>query len=137
MQLACPYTQFAQKPPTQTPCMVGLGSKERSLGQAAIAKINSNIKNSAFELKRLIGRRWNESDLQVLTFEFAVLLASDEMLDIYSNIAGVQCFYIHGWVDCLKYCIILSVKSLCFFLFTLDVAVSGGFEDVPLQGHKV
>jgi molecular chaperone DnaK (HSP70) len=45
--------------------MVGLGSKERSLGQAAIAKINSNIKNSAFELKRLIGRRWNESDLQV------------------------------------------------------------------------
>lgn len=28
----------------QTPCMVGLGSKERALGQAAIAKINSNIK---------------------------------------------------------------------------------------------
>jgi len=45
--------------------MVGLGSRERSLGQAAIAKINSNIKNTAFELKRLIGRRFDEADLQV------------------------------------------------------------------------
>ena len=51
--------------PQQTPCMVGLGSKERALGQAAIAKINSNIKNTAFELKRIIGRRWDEADLQV------------------------------------------------------------------------
>ena len=49
----------------QTPCMVGLGSKERALGQAAVAKINSNIKNTAAELKRLIGRRWDEADLQV------------------------------------------------------------------------
>lgn len=45
--------------------MVGLGSRERSLGQAAIAKINSNINNTAFELKRLIGRRFDEADLQV------------------------------------------------------------------------
>lgn len=45
--------------------MVGLGSRERALGQAAIAKINSNIKNTAFELKRLIGRRFDEADLQV------------------------------------------------------------------------
>ena len=29
-----------------------------------MAKINSNIKNTAAELKRLIGRRWDEADLQ-------------------------------------------------------------------------
>jgi hypothetical protein len=50
----------------QTPCMVGLGGKERALGQAAVAKINSNIKNTVSEMKRLIGRRWDEADLQVI-----------------------------------------------------------------------
>jgi len=59
--------------------MVGLGSRERSLGQAAIAKINSNIKNTAFELKRLIGRRFDEADLQedLKTFPFKVAKAPD------------------------------------------------------------
>ena len=63
----------------KTPCMVGLGSKERALGQAAIAKINSNIKNTAFELKRLIGRRWDETDLQedAAGFPFKLVKAPD------------------------------------------------------------
>lgn len=42
----------------KTPCMVGLGSKERSIGEAAKAKINSNVKNTATEVKRFIGRRY-------------------------------------------------------------------------------
>ncbi|KAJ1468009.1 Hsp70 protein-domain-containing protein, partial [Baffinella frigidus] len=41
----------------KTPCMVGLGSKERAVGVAGAAKINSNVKNTATDLKRLIGRR--------------------------------------------------------------------------------
>jgi len=63
----------------KTPCMVGLGSRERALGQAAIAKINSNIKNTAFELKRLIGRRFDEADLQedLKTLPFKVAKAED------------------------------------------------------------
>eukprot|EP00960_Hanusia_phi_P062262 765103-Hanusia_phi.AAC.5 len=63
----------------KTPCMVGLGGKERSLGQAAIAKINSNIKNTAAELKRLIGRRWADADLQadIAKFPFKVTEGND------------------------------------------------------------
>jgi molecular chaperone DnaK (HSP70) len=41
----------------KTPCMIGLGSKERSVGVAGAAKVNSNVKNTATDLKRLIGRR--------------------------------------------------------------------------------
>jgi len=48
----------------KTPCMVGLGGKERSTGEGAAAKITSNIKNTCTQLKRLIGRRWGEEDLQ-------------------------------------------------------------------------
>eukprot|EP00290_Baffinella_frigidus_P015828 CAMPEP_0180215816 /NCGR_PEP_ID=MMETSP0987-20121128/15773_1 /TAXON_ID=697907 /ORGANISM="non described non described, Strain CCMP2293" /LENGTH=843 /DNA_ID=CAMNT_0022174651 /DNA_START=55 /DNA_END=2586 /DNA_ORIENTATION=+ len=48
----------------KTPCMVGLGSKERAVGVAGAAKINSNVKNTATDLKRLIGRRWAETDVQ-------------------------------------------------------------------------
>mmetsp|Transcript_62527 Transcript_62527/g.129902 ORF Transcript_62527/g.129902 Transcript_62527/m.129902 type:complete len:847 (+) Transcript_62527:111-2651(+) len=48
----------------KTPCMVGLGGKERRAGEAAAAKHASNIKNTCTELKRLIGRRWNDETLQ-------------------------------------------------------------------------
>jgi molecular chaperone DnaK (HSP70) len=37
--------------------MVGLGGKERALGEAAKSKIASNIVNTAVEIKRLIGRK--------------------------------------------------------------------------------
>ena len=44
-----------------------------------MAKINSNIKNTAAELKRLIGRRWDEADLQedLKMFPFKVTKAPD------------------------------------------------------------
>mmetsp|Transcript_42485 Transcript_42485/g.99740 ORF Transcript_42485/g.99740 Transcript_42485/m.99740 type:complete len:846 (+) Transcript_42485:150-2687(+) len=48
----------------KTPCMVGLGGKERYTGEGAAAKITSNIKNTATQLKRLIGRRWADKDFQ-------------------------------------------------------------------------
>jgi molecular chaperone DnaK (HSP70) len=38
-------------------CMVGLGGKERALGEAAKSKIASNIANTVVEIKRLIGRK--------------------------------------------------------------------------------
>ena len=39
--------------------MVGLGGKERALGEAAKSKIASNIVNTVVEIKRLIGRKWD------------------------------------------------------------------------------
>ena len=38
-------------------CMVGLGGKERGLGESAKSKITSNIKNTVTDIKNLIGRR--------------------------------------------------------------------------------
>jgi heat shock 70kDa protein 4 len=79
----------------KTPCMVGLGGKERALGQAAVAKINSNIKNTAFELKRLIGRRWDDADLQedLKLFPFKVTKAPDGgiLINLMYEKDGLEC----------------------------------------------
>jgi len=59
----------------RTPCMVGLGGKERALGEAAKSKIASNIANTVVEIKRLIGRKFGEADLQqdLKNFPFTVV----------------------------------------------------------------
>lgn len=59
--------------------MVGLGGKERALGEAAKSKIASNIVNTAVEIKRLIGRKYAEKDLQedLKHFPFTVVEAPD------------------------------------------------------------
>ncbi len=51
--------------PTSRTTKLNYTTLHYSTKQAAVAKINSNIKNTAFELKRLIGRRWDDADLQV------------------------------------------------------------------------
>lgn len=38
-------------------CMIGLGGKERGLGESAKSKITSNIKNTVTDVRNLIGRR--------------------------------------------------------------------------------
>jgi len=55
--------------------MVGLGGKERALGEAAKSKIASNIANTVVEIKRLIGRKFAEADLQqdLKNFPFTVV----------------------------------------------------------------
>eukprot|EP00285_Hemiselmis_virescens_P017845 CAMPEP_0173379466 /NCGR_PEP_ID=MMETSP1356-20130122/2399_1 /TAXON_ID=77927 ORGANISM="Hemiselmis virescens, Strain PCC157" /NCGR_SAMPLE_ID=MMETSP1356 /ASSEMBLY_ACC=CAM_ASM_000847 /LENGTH=841 /DNA_ID=CAMNT_0014332803 /DNA_START=62 /DNA_END=2587 /DNA_ORIENTATION=- len=50
----------------KTPCMVGLGGKERGLGESAKSKITSNIRNTVADVKTLIGRRWAEEEVQAL-----------------------------------------------------------------------
>jgi molecular chaperone DnaK (HSP70) len=42
--------------------MVGLGGKERALGEAAKSKIASNITNTVTEIKRLIGKMYVPQD---------------------------------------------------------------------------
>uniref|UniRef100_A0A7S0YHN0 Uncharacterized protein n=1 Tax=Hemiselmis tepida TaxID=464990 RepID=A0A7S0YHN0_9CRYP len=50
----------------KTPCMVGLGSRERGLGEGAKSKITSNVRHTVADVKTLIGRKWSEESVQQL-----------------------------------------------------------------------
>jgi molecular chaperone DnaK (HSP70) len=47
-----------------TPSMVGFAGQERSIGEAAMVQYARNIRNTVAQVKRLIGRKWNEKELQ-------------------------------------------------------------------------
>jgi heat shock protein 4 len=47
-----------------TPSMVGFVGQERSIGEAAMVQYARNIRNTVAQVKRLIGRKWNEKELQ-------------------------------------------------------------------------
>jgi len=48
----------------QTPCMVSFGEKERYIGEPALSQYMRNIKNTIVNIKRILGRKWNEPELQ-------------------------------------------------------------------------
>jgi hypothetical protein len=77
-----------------------------------VAKINSNIKNTAAELKRLIGRRWDEADLQedLKMFPFKVTKAPDGGILINLMYEKV-CFFF--WRVCLLFCGTCDGVLLC------------------------
>jgi heat shock protein 4 len=47
-----------------TPSMVGFAGQERAIGEAAMVQYARNIRNTVAQVKRLIGRKWNEKELQ-------------------------------------------------------------------------
>ncbi|KAL2830929.1 heat shock protein 70 family [Aspergillus pseudoustus] len=49
----------------QTPTLVGFGSRSRHIGEAAKTQETSNLKNTIGNLKRLIGRTFNDPDVQL------------------------------------------------------------------------
>lgn len=48
----------------QTPCMVAFGERERYLGESASTQHLRNIKNTINNFKRLLGRKYDEPDVQ-------------------------------------------------------------------------
>ncbi|KAG5189610.1 heat shock protein 70 [Tribonema minus] len=48
----------------RTPSMVSFQGKQRFMGEAALSISRSNFKNTARDLKRMVGRRWEEPELQ-------------------------------------------------------------------------
>ncbi len=49
----------------ETPAMVSFGHKMRFLGVDAYGKVSMNPKNTVHQLKRLLGKKFNDPDVQV------------------------------------------------------------------------
>jgi len=47
-----------------TPSMVGFSGQERFIGEAAMVQYARNLRNTVAQMKRLVGRKWNEKELQ-------------------------------------------------------------------------
>jgi len=48
----------------QTPCMVSFGEKERAIGEPALTQFARNTKNTIINSKRLLGRNFDEAEVQ-------------------------------------------------------------------------
>jgi heat shock protein 4 len=59
----------------RNPCLVSFQGSQRFTGEGALSIARSNYKNTARELKRLIGRTWGDPDLQadIARFPFEVM----------------------------------------------------------------
>ncbi len=47
----------------RTPCMVSIQGQQRYIGEGALSICRTNYKNTARDIKRLIGRRWGDQDV--------------------------------------------------------------------------
>jgi len=76
----------------QTPSMVAFGEKERYLGESANAQFMRNIRNTITDIKRLIGRKWGEKDLQeeLKRLSFKVVEMADQELGVEVLYQGEQ-----------------------------------------------
>ena len=64
-----------------TPSVVSFDGKERLVGQAAKEKITKNYKNTVYDAKRLIGRRFNEKIVQEDMKRWPFKVEKDEKTD--------------------------------------------------------
>ena len=63
----------------ETPSLASFGLKQRLLGTDAAGALTVNPKNTVFQLKRLIGKQWDDPALQadIARFPFKVVKAED------------------------------------------------------------
>lgn len=54
----------------KTPSQVSFGPKQRYLGESAKTQENSNFKNTVSQLKRLVGRKFNDPEVQQVEAQF-------------------------------------------------------------------
>lgn len=75
-----------------TPSMVGFSGQERSIGEAAMVQYARNIRNTVAQVKRLIGRKWNEKELQdeLPLLPFKVKETKDGKIGIEVNYSDEQ-----------------------------------------------
>lgn len=72
----------------QTPSLVGFNSRSRAIGEAAKTQETSNLKNTIGSLKRLIGRSFNDPDVQI-----EQQFNSSHICDV-NGLAGVEVNYL-------------------------------------------
>ncbi|KAF3398333.1 Heat shock protein hsp88 [Penicillium rolfsii] len=72
----------------QTPSLVGFNSRSRAIGEAAKTQETSNLKNTIGSLKRLIGRTFNDPDVQI-----EQQFNSSNICDV-NGLAGVEVSYL-------------------------------------------
>lgn len=61
-----------------TPSYVAFNSTERLIGDAAKNQMASNSKNTVFDAKRLIGRKFNDPDVKIVAEHAPYSITSDE-----------------------------------------------------------
>ncbi|KAJ2796903.1 adenyl-nucleotide exchange factor sse1, partial [Coemansia guatemalensis] len=72
-----------------TPTMISFGSKQRYIGESAKTQEMSNFKNTIAAIKRLIGRSYDEPEVQ----EFEAQFISSKLCDVNGE-AGVEVNYL-------------------------------------------
>ena len=64
------------------PSYVAFTEKERLIGESAKNQIGFNIDNTVFDAKRLIGRRFNDPEVQRIMKHFSFKLSKNKALNI-------------------------------------------------------
>ena len=74
----------------ETPALVSFSTKQRQLGTDAVGALNINPKNTVFQLKRLIGKQWDDPALQadIARFPFKVVKAEDGGVAVEAQYLG-------------------------------------------------
>lgn len=77
----------------ETPCIAGYGARQRYVGVAGAAQLNTNVKNTITGVKRLIGRKFTDPVVQqeVPLLPFAVREAKDGSVEIAVQYMGQEC----------------------------------------------
>ena len=75
-----------------TPSWVAFTDTERLIGEAAKTQVTSNIKNTIYDVKRLIGRKFSDPDVkkEMETLSYKVVAGSNDSCEIVVTIAGVE-----------------------------------------------
>ncbi|KAJ8464453.1 hypothetical protein OPV22_027005 [Ensete ventricosum] len=76
----------------ETPAIVCFGEKQRFIGTAGAASSTMNPKNSVSQIKRLLGRKFSDPEVQkdIQSFPFKVTEGPDGFLLIHANYLGEQ-----------------------------------------------
>lgn len=76
----------------ETPALVGFKDNRRYLGEQAATQRIGNIQNTISDIKRLIGKKWNQEDVQneIKNLPYKVVKVGD-------NDIGIQVLYKGEW----------------------------------------
>jgi len=72
----------------QTPNMVGFGERERFMGEAAMTQYTRNLQNTVSNIKLLLGRKFNEPEIQEIAASSPV-----KLVELANHEIGIQVMY--------------------------------------------
>lgn len=71
-----------------TPCMAAFGEKERAIGEAALTQHQRNIANTITDVKLLLGKKWDDEEVQSLAKSLPY-----KLVELPNKEIGVQVTY--------------------------------------------